>query len=128
VDLPPAESTAVLQTLCYLRLKNDTDEKLTVYVQFRAWSDRGEWVWYPADPASSKMAYTYELKPGEEKDVTCHGRRVSASRIRMCAESASGHRWMDYRDQDLWLVPEDDDGDHSYEADEMETYTATFDK
>ena len=45
----------------------------------------------------------------------------------MWAESAGGVRWDEYRNRDLWLVPETDaQGNHVYLASDMESHVFRF--
>jgi hypothetical protein len=117
----------VMQVQCHLRVKNDTKEKLKVYVQYRTAGDDGEWAWLPADPKASEKAVVYELEPGEEAVLGDRGQAITASRVRVWAVAeASGSEWLDNKDADLWLVPEADDGQRYYHAAEMDSYTVTF--
>jgi hypothetical protein len=66
---------------------------------------------------------SFELEAGKTLDLTG---KVSASRVRLWARSDSTS-FMDYANQDLWLVPEtENNGEHRYRAREMETYTFTM--
>jgi hypothetical protein len=107
----------------YLRVKNDTGQKLTVWVRYRAPGEDGNWAWLPGD----SDAVEYELGPGEETYLALDDQRLSASRVRIWAETADGRQMDEYREQDLWLVPEKDDNDeHWYYGAEMEDFTFTF--
>jgi hypothetical protein len=118
------EPVASWQTQRYLQVKNDTGEKLTVYVQYRTFTDKGTWRWYPA---KSEEALAYELDPGETTCLADEGWQIRASRVRIWAVAGeSGHTWDQYEKEDLWLVPETFRGIQCYEAEEMETFTFTF--
>jgi hypothetical protein len=111
----------------FVKVKNDTDAPMKVFLQFRGQVDK-KWAWLPADPSESKDALAYDLKPGQEMYLDTKGSKVAASRVRIwgVAESQS---WLDFRDQDLWVVPEmDQRGEHRYQATEMKTFTFVFPK
>jgi hypothetical protein len=119
----PEEPEEVTQNRRYLKVKNDTGEKLTVWVRYRTQTVRDEWKWYPA----GDEALCYELAPGQETYLSHEGWRVNASRVRIWAQTASGEQMDEYKDKDLWLVPEeDDDGEHTYLAAHLEDFTFTF--
>jgi hypothetical protein len=109
----------------FLKVKNETGEPLKVFVQFRGKTDT-KWAWTPADPSDSKDALTYNLKPGQEMFLKHKGQKIAASRVRVWGISDNA-KVLDYRDQDLWVVPEmDDRGEHCYLATEMKTFTFIF--
>jgi hypothetical protein len=111
----------------YLMVKNDTPERVTVWVQYRTMNNQDGWSWYPADPDRSAQAARYTLEPGEETYLSHGDDYLTASRVRLWGQSAGGTEWHDYKESDLWLVDEEDqDGEHYYVAEEMETYTFTL--
>jgi hypothetical protein len=120
-----AASAATWQTCRYLRVKNNTGEKLTVYLQYRTWTTKRCYAWYPADPATSDQVLVFEIAPGAETDLYHDNWRINASRARLWAESATGE-WNEYEGKDLWLVEADKSGEHYYYGDAMETFTFTF--
>jgi hypothetical protein len=112
----------------YLKVTNATNERIRVWVQHRSLDGSGKWKWAPATPGSD-LADCYVLAPGESTYLDNDGTNVAASRVRIWAASADGgaNEWLDYKEQDLWLVEElTPDGTHSYRASEMETYTFTI--
>jgi hypothetical protein len=117
------EPEAVTQTRRYLKVKNDTGSKLTVWLHYRTLTTGDEWKWFPKD---GRKAVRYELDPGEETYLCHEGWKVNASRVRIWAETASGEQMDEYKDQDLWLVPEDEEGERSYSAPQMEDFTFAF--
>jgi hypothetical protein len=111
----------------YLKVKNDSGVPMKVFVQYRGQDDK-KWAWFPADPTESKDALVYDLKPGQEMFVQDKGNKLSASRVRIWGV-ADSQTWFDFRDQDLWVVPEmDQSGEHRYQATEMRTFTFIFPK
>jgi hypothetical protein len=122
------ETPLELQTRRYLSVKNDTEERITLYVQYYTRTTRGTWEWFPADPASSDKAVSYDVEPGQEASLTHKGWDINASRVRIWAVSQgeSGNEWMDNKDEDLWLVTETTDGEEAYRAAKMDTYTFTL--
>jgi hypothetical protein len=123
---------AVLQTQRYLKIKNETNEILTVFVQYRTEVQPDEWVWLPADPKKSTNAVTQQVLPGKEIYAEVDKNRILSSRVRLWAKANSkGTEWLEYKDQDLWLVPEIDKEDpkrqrHFYFAPETQTFTFVF--
>ena len=120
------DDSAPLQSERYLHVKNETADKLTVYVQYRTALSSGKWVWLPEDPEKSQETLAYDLEPGEEMHLGDGQAALTASRVRLWAVTENGDGWLDYKDKDLWLVPEEEDGQHCYYADEVETFPFTF--
>jgi hypothetical protein len=111
----------------FIKVKNDTEVPMKVLLQFRGQVEK-KWEWLPADPSEVKDAFVYDLKPGEEKFLEAKGSKVVASRVRIWGV-ADSQTWYDFRDQDLWVVPEmDQRGEHRYLATEMKTFTFVFPK
>jgi hypothetical protein len=123
VSSSTGDSESAFQVERFLRIKNDSGEKLTVFLQVRTRNDRGEWVWTPEAPGSKAKVMTFDLQAGKTLDLTG---KVSASRVRLWARSDTSS-FMDYANQDLWLVPETTgNGEHRYQASQMQTYTFTM--
>jgi hypothetical protein len=108
-----------------VRVKNDTGERLTVYVQYQTISQSKGWTWNPVVPGSEPRAVAYTFVPGQEANLRHEDWPINANRVRIWARSDSGEEFAEYRDEDLWLVDEID-GDCVYYADEAETFTFTF--
>src|SRR5262245_5535428 len=123
---PESEPVVQMQTRRFLQVTNETGENLTVCVQYRTVTDQNNWRWYPADPSASAEALVYELAPGATAYLEDEGWQIRASRVRIWAVAASGQAWMQYRGEDLWLVPETHNGIQCYPAPEMETFPFTF--
>jgi hypothetical protein len=125
-DSDQSDDSAPWQNARYLQVKNDTGEKLTIYVQIRT-EVNNAFTWLPADPETSKRALVFELQPGEDVYLPNSGDYLNGCRLRLWAKSASGLEWTDYKEEDLWLVPEcNAKGEHFYNAAEMETFSYTF--
>jgi hypothetical protein len=95
-----------LQTTRYLKVRNTTNQPMTVHVQFGA-------------PGLSNRWLTYELDPGELALLVTSDGAVACKTARVWAETAS-LTWDDYKDQDLVLV------EAPYESDEIDTFILPF--
>jgi hypothetical protein len=130
-DGPPpdtgiGEVTATPYVAAYLRIENQTGEKIRVFVQFRALNERDEWVWQPANPKESDKGDRYTYDVSESAVLEDSAGKVRASRVRIWAESDSGKVWKKYKDEDFWLVPEDTEGKRRYFAPNIRTRVFTF--
>jgi hypothetical protein len=125
VEAVPAEEEpqVVAQSCRYLKVKNDTGDRPTVYLHYCTLTTGDEWKWFPG---AGRNAVCYELDPGEETYLSHEGWKINASRVRIWAETPSGEVMDEYKGQDLWLVDEDEDGGRSYLAPQMEDFTFTF--
>jgi hypothetical protein len=112
----------------YLRIQNDTGEKLKIFIQYRTRTDKDEWSWFPSAPAEgTDDVISYDFDPGMVADLTDNDWRLNASQVRVWAVSDSGQKWLDFKDADLVLVPEKNDkGEPLYMAPEMQTYLFSF--
>lgn len=109
-----------------LQVTNTTDAPITVHVQFRGLQEDGRWAWLPTDPAVSQDALTFQLAAGQAGYLEHDNAAITASRVRIWAESAS-RQWTEYQNEDLWLVSEvDDSGQRAYFAEEMQAFPFTF--
>ncbi len=117
-----------IQTRRVLKVFNDTEEPLTVWVKYHTL--QGErWVWVPGEPDESAKALRFQVKPGvaavlRGKD----GKAIQADRVRIWARSASGDEWYEHKGEDLLLVPESSGSRHEYYAVKMEYHTHTFER
>lgn len=127
-DAKPAfgdKDEAVIQNQRLLKIRNDTKSTLTVSIQYHTY-DKGAWAWSPADPAASTEALSLDIEAGQELLVKNDNEPVAASRMRIWATSET-QKWMQYKTKHTWLVPErDDNGEHIYVAEAMETFTFAF--
>jgi hypothetical protein len=114
------------QTRRYLRVVNDTGEKLEIHVQYRTETSDGQFAWFPADPESSDQSVAYDLDPGEATFLGQGNGKMNASRVRIWAISESGKKYVQMKDQDLWLVPEMNGEERCYSAPEMQTFVLAF--
>ena len=83
---------------------------------------RGGWKWYPSLPQEGKTV-AYVLAPGRTADLRHDNRPVSASKVRLWVRTESGAKIEEFKDQDLWLVPEPG---HRYFAPDVEPFTRVF--
>lgn len=118
------DDTVAMKFRRFLRVANDTKERLTVFVQYETWHMDGSWHWHPNAPAGDE-ALVYTLEPGEEADLQDDDWALLARRVRIWAEGEKGAEFSDFKDEDLWLV-EEVDGERSYDAPEVETFTFRF--
>jgi hypothetical protein len=114
-----------VQTRRFLKLKNDSGEKLEVFVQYIVRTEDGEPLWIPGEPETGK-ALTLDVEPGQELFVESNGKKIASSVARIWAVSSKG-KLLEFRGKDLWLVPEQaPNGDHVYMAPEIKTFTFVF--
>jgi hypothetical protein len=107
----------------FLRVKNMTAEPMKVYVQFHTQVDEDKWMWVPAEPKESAKSVMLQVDAGAEAVLADNDGPIPANRVRIWAVGPS-RRVIDYRNQDLWLVPEvNQAGEHVYRAPEIETFT-----
>jgi hypothetical protein len=119
----PSEQAPVVQVSRLLRFKNETGEKLKIFVQYNGLTENGEWDWFPTAPTTKAKALEFTVEPGEETYFFDGERPIDASRVRIWAES-SGKKWLRYKNEDLWLVPEvDENNSHWYNSEQMEVFT-----
>jgi hypothetical protein len=121
-------AAGIVQDRRYLKIKNATPEPLRVFVQYQTRLADDKWAWYPEPPKESSKATSFLIEPGKVTYLEIDKWRLNASRIRVWAKSTtSGTEWMEYKNQDLWLVPEvDEEKHHRYYAAEMESYPFDF--
>ncbi len=122
-DRPTVPIDAVPQSGRYLNLVNLSNSRVTIFVQYHALDQQNHWAWYPADPAASDQALSFELEPGQATETRDGDWRVFADKARVWALSADGQQsWIRYQTRDLLLVPEvDDQGNPGYVAAGIET-------
>jgi hypothetical protein len=90
----------------WLRLHNDTPEKVTVYLRYHTQDLTGDWEWFPEAPVLGATQWiAFELQPGEVLDPTFLDVPIAANRIRIYVQSAT-RSWMTFAEEDFWLVPE----------------------
>jgi hypothetical protein len=121
----PSPAVAV-QLERFLRVKNDTKEKVRFFALFHSKGPDGKDAWVPAEPGEPATVYSVEVEAGKSLDLSDDdGKPISADRVRIWAESPS-RQWLDNETADLWLVPETDaTGNHQYAAAEKQTHTFT---
>ena len=105
----------------YLRVGNNTDQPVSLFLQYETASEDGTLQWVPGDPAQSTDAEPFELQAGEVTDLFDNGWRINASRVRIWAK-AGDRDIVQFKTRDLWLVPETDpQGAHVYNDQQIET-------
>ena len=109
----------------YLRVGNDSKEKVTVSLQYKTDTADGP-KWFPADPAADpNQAVQITLAPGEVADIKEGDWRLNASNVRIWAKSDT-QEWNMFKDKDLPLVPETDDkGANTYAANDLQVFNWT---
>lgn len=112
-----------------LVVDNPNDEPVTVWVRWRTevrLKTEYEWVWYPKDGEAQQ--FTVPPKTSQSFDVEQPSRvgqgQLTASRVRIWAESETGLEWNEYKNQDLWLVESNPqlNGELAYHAEQIEPY------
>ncbi|MBI1830149.1 MAG: hypothetical protein HYR84_01705, partial [Planctomycetes bacterium] len=117
---------ATLQNKRTLKVRNETETSITVFIQFRAPDASGAWSWIPGDPAKTSDALSFEIEAGKELDVAYKEEPLAASRMRIWATSEK-QKWLKYKTKDVWLVPErTEEGEHVYMASGVETFSFVF--
>jgi hypothetical protein len=107
-----AQAADVLQQTRYLRVANDTDKPVTIFVQYQALNDQGDWVW----SGEADDALQFQLQPGAVTDLDDNGWRINTASAHIWVKSDNGDEWNTFKDQELWLVPEqDENGNHVYQ-------------
>ena len=104
----------------YLKIANNSSQRITVYLKYRTQTTEDEWEWFPAAPEEDNWL-TYTFEPGEASYVAHDGFRVNAERVRIWAvnENKSG-AWEQYKEADLPLA------DSEYKGYFMATYEYSF--
>jgi hypothetical protein len=95
---------AAVQYERFLKVKNDTKEKVRFFVLYHTQVGDGKSTWVPAEPGEPAKVYSVEVAPGQSFDlVDDENRPISADRVRIWAASPT-RQWLDNQDADLWLV------------------------
>jgi hypothetical protein len=103
------------QTTRYIRVRNYTDEVLTVHLRYRG---DGAKAWLPAGADNS---LTYRIRPRQTLILEDAAGPVAARQIRVWAESPTA-RWVQYKNQNIDIVP------RPYRAACLGTFTYVFRK
>lgn len=94
-----------------VRIRNNTDETLTVWLKYRTQTSDGQWKWFPDDPDKDTWS-AYTFAPGEEAFVEHDDFQINADRVRIWIFNKDrSHVWEQFRDQDYVLV-----GDEGYDG------------
>lgn len=103
----------------YIRVVNETSEKLKVYMKYYTYTTDKEWKWFPTSPDKAGAA-SYTFEPGESAILYHQEWKVNGNRFRIWAE-AGGRTWPEFRDKDFAPVPEG-----GYLTSDEDYDTATF--
>jgi hypothetical protein len=120
-DLDQPTIDSVWQNTRTIKVSNATDDKITVYLRYEALDEDGQWQSYPDETEGTK-ALVYELEPGEVSVLKDGDWVIKARRVHIWASGGS-KKWLRYKNQELPLVPEPDDG---YAAPRVQTFNISF--
>jgi Flp pilus assembly protein TadD/uncharacterized protein YcfL len=102
----------------HILVSNNTDKPIRVYLQYFTYDANGQWGWYGD---ASEETY-WPIPPGVRTYLAINDVKLHAQRIRIWARSEDGAlEWLQYRDQDLELVPAE-----GYSAAELGDYELPF--
>jgi hypothetical protein len=107
----------------WLRLHNDTADKLTVFLRYHTQDVTGQWDWIPEVPSPQSTKWlAFDLQPGEVLEPKFGELPIAANKIRIYAQSSSG-LVVNLKDDDFWLVPEvTPEGEHLYYSEYRQTF------
>lgn len=109
----------------FLRVRNNTKDRLAVYVQYYTYSSKDQaWKWFPKDP-SKEEAVAFAIAPGDEIDLFDGDWKINAAKVRIWAQAPSGRVFSEFLQRDLWLVPLTN-GERCYYSDAGETFVFSF--
>lgn len=102
----------------HILVSNKTDKPIRVYLQYYTYDANGQWGWYGD---ASEETY-WAIGPGVRTYLAIDDVKLHAQRVRIWARSEDGSlQWLQYRDQDLELVPPS-----GYSANELGDYEMPF--
>jgi tetratricopeptide (TPR) repeat protein len=116
VRLNPAfDKEAPLRHTRFLRIANNTGERIRVHLRYEALTAAGQWEWAPAGELS------FDIAPGAVLYLLNNGNHIQARTMRIWAESLdSANVWERARNKNTTLV------ETAYRARRVGTYTYTF--
>jgi hypothetical protein len=101
----------------WIKVKNDADEPLRIWLYYRTEVSKGGWRWLPENGP-----LRFDFAEGEESYLAHQNKRITASRIRISAEGLrSGASWTRFEDKDCWIAPL-----YGYEGPDVETHAHRF--
>jgi len=123
VSPTPDDSSVAVQTMKYVKVKNNADTKLQVFALYLGQDEKGKGVWLPAaDKNGANQPMNTTLEPGQEVTLAVNDSdKVLTSRVRIWAQTDS-KQWLKYQSEDLVLV------DKPYKADKPDTFAMQFGK
>ncbi len=122
----PTAPAGPMQVERFLKVKNDTKEKVRFFALFHTKGTDGKAAWVPAQPGEPATVYSVEVEAGKSLELTDDdGKPIAADRVRIWAASAT-RQWLDNETADLVLVPETGAaGNHEYAAADNQVHTFT---
>ena len=113
--------TDVWQTVRFLRLGNESTEKVHIWVQYYTEAEEGKFGWSPEEPPK-EGSLEFDIDPGEIVDLQDGDWRVNGQKARIWAKSGD-RDYVRYKDNDLMLVWEQDtEGNFGYMAPEIQVF------
>lgn len=107
----------------YLKIVNERDEPIRVYLQYEYQTKDGKWVWWPDQPGGLKHRY-YDIAPGKSTYLLDEDWKVKARRVRAWSTALkTGQTSTRNKNEDLWLCPES-----GYLARSETTFTLYYEK
>jgi len=101
----------------FMTIKNATQERARFYVLL---SDKnGKWL---MSDGTAESAMVVELNPGQSYTLALGDRPLAAAKTRIWASTRT-RNFLDYQDNDLWLVEMDASNQRRYQAPALETFT-----
>lgn len=83
-----------------LKITNNTGERIRIYLQYEYESEKGEWVWWPA-----QNWHTYDFAVGETSALLDNKWKIKARRIRVWAVGQqTGRNYTAHRTNEWWVV------------------------
>ncbi len=102
VPVPAGGQQATQYYTRHILVSNNTDKPIRVYLQYYTYDANGQWGWYGD---ASEETY-WAIGPGVRTYLAINDVKLHAQRVRIWARSEDGSLvWLQYRDQDLELVP-----------------------
>lgn len=123
IQLNPKYADEVkVQDRRHIRIVNQRDEPIRVFLHYESRDKKGEWGWYPDDPGGK--SFYYDIPPGKSTELYHDDYHIKARRVRLWATGQESNKSsLTYKDKDLWIVPKE-----GYRARKETTFTYTYTK